>query len=52
MEKKKRVVVPKTADRAKVVGRILDPGVDFVEWAGGNCCFSGCTYCNSCRSTS
>ena len=42
---KQKVLVPKTADRAKVVGKILDPSASFVEWAGNNCCYTSCTYC-------
>ncbi len=43
----KKCIVPKMAERARVVGTIVAPNTDFVKWAGGNCpalamCGGGC----------
>jgi len=42
---KARLVIVKPADRAKVVGKILGPRPDFVNWAMDTCCWTSCTRC-------
>jgi hypothetical protein len=39
--KKKKLVVLKSGDRAKIMGNIPKPGRDFVD-----CCYTSCTRCN------
>jgi len=40
-----KLLVPQKEDRAKVVGKILDPRPGFVVWAPETCCFTSCTRC-------
>ncbi|KKR85571.1 MAG: hypothetical protein UV53_C0015G0010 [Candidatus Azambacteria bacterium GW2011_GWE1_42_9] len=39
---KVRLIVVKPADRVKVVGKILGPNPDFVNWAMESCCYTVC----------
>lgn len=42
---KTKVVVPKLADRTKVIGKILGSRPNFVSWNTDTCCFTACSRC-------